>query len=200
MVGEPRRWGARRAWATLTLMTAGVLGMACSSGSSTPQVASLPGQSATTAPSTGSNAELSAQSDRDMVNFARCMRQHGVSMSDPFHVPGHTGLSIDLPPQTSSTHSAYAACNHFIAKDIQAKNAGLAQQNAAHLPALTHYATCMRSHDISMSDPGPQGQLNLGDVPGLTGDFGRYSPQFRSADAACRHLLPAGTRDDGTGP
>jgi hypothetical protein len=51
-----------------------------------------------------------------------------------------------------------------------------------------------------MLDPGPQGQLNLGDVPGITSEFGRYSPQFRAADSACRHLLPAGVRDDGTGP
>jgi hypothetical protein len=128
------------------------------------------------------------------------MREHGVPMSDPVHLAGHTGLSIELPPQTSSTHAGYAACNHFIAKDIQAKEAGASTQAAAHLPALTHYATCMRSHDISMLDPTPQGQLNLGNVPGLTSDFGRYSPQFRSADGACRHLLPAGTRDDGTGP
>lgn len=27
-----------------------------------------------------------------------------------------------------------------------------------------------------------------------------YSPQFRAADAACRHLLPAGVHNDGTGP
>jgi len=37
-------------------------------------------------------------------------------------------------------------------------------------------------------------------VPGITSDFGRYSPQFRAADTACRHLLPTGVHDDGTGP
>jgi hypothetical protein len=58
----------------------------------------------------------------------------------------------------------------------------------------------MRSHDINMLDPTPQGELNLGTVPGITSDYGRYSPQFRAADAACRHFLPAGVRDDGTGP
>jgi len=58
----------------------------------------------------------------------------------------------------------------------------------------------MRDHDIAMLDPGPQGQLDLGNVPGITSDFGRYSPQFRAADQSCRHLLPAGVHDDGTGP
>jgi hypothetical protein len=51
-----------------------------------------------------------------------------------------------------------------------------------------------------MLDPTRFGDLNLGHVPGITSDFGRYSPQFRAADAACRHFLPAGVRDDGTGP
>jgi hypothetical protein len=58
----------------------------------------------------------------------------------------------------------------------------------------------MRAHDITMLDPTSSGALNLGHVPGMNSDFGRYSPQFRAADAACRRLLPAGVRDNGTGP
>ena len=185
----------------LVLATVGVLGAACSTGSSPPQVASLPGHAGVTASQSAlSDAHLSAQSEQDMVSFARCMRQHGVQMSDPVHLVGHSGLSISLPPQTSSTQTAYAACNHFIAKIVAAKEAGAVGQTAPHLQALTNYAACMRRHDISMPDPQPDGELNLGPVPGITSGFGRYSPQFRSADGACRHLLPAGTRDDGTGP
>jgi hypothetical protein len=136
-----------------------------------------------------------------MVDFSRCMRAHGVQMSDPVHVPGHSGLSFtDLPPQSSATQSAYGACNHFIQALNAAKGAGAAAQAAPHLQALTNYAQCMRSHDIDMLDPNPQGSLNLGNVPGITSDFGRYSPQFRAADSACRHLLPAGVHDDGSGP
>jgi hypothetical protein len=135
-----------------------------------------------------------------MISFTRCMRGHGVQMRDPFHRPGHSGLSIDMPTQDSATRVAYRACTHFIQSLIQAKQAGAAAQAAPHLQALTHYAQCMRSHDISMLDPTPAGQLSLGNVPGMTSDFGRYSPQFRAADTACRHLLPAGVTDDGTGP
>jgi hypothetical protein len=141
-----------------------------------------------------------AQSDQDFVDFARCMRAHGVQMRDPFHRPGHSGLSIDLPQQTAANHPAFSACNHYIQPIVAAKQAGAAQQAAADLPALIRYARCMRSHDISMPDPGADGQLNLGPVAGITSQYGRYSPQFRLADAACRHLLPAGVHDDGTGP
>ena len=76
----------------------------------------------------------------------------------------------------------------------------LAVNLAAEMPHLIAYARCMRSHDIAMLDPNSFGALNLGQVPGINNDFGRYSPQFRAADAACRNLLPAGVHDDGTGP
>jgi len=142
-----------------------------------------------------------SQSDQDMVSFTSCMRGHGTQMSDPYHRPGHAGLTIDLPTRDAATRTAYAACTHFIEPIIQAKQAGAAALAEPRMAALTHYAECMRSHDIAMLDPNSEGQLNLGSVPGMAGnDFGRYSPQFRSADAACRHLLPAGVVDDGSGP
>jgi len=121
-------------------------------------------------------------------------------MSDPFHRPGHNGLSIDMPTQDAVTRPAYAKCIHFIQTIIDIKQAGAAAQAGPHLAALTRYAQCMRGHDIGMLDPTVQGALNLGTVAGITSNFGRYSPQFRAADSACRHFLPAGISDDGTGP
>jgi len=186
------------------LAVAAALSAACSSGSAAhaglgnSPVASLPGHGGTAA---GAPQMPSvAQSEQDFVDFTRCMRAHGVQMSDPVHIPGHSGLSIEMPTRDASTSAAYGACTHFITKIIAAKQAGAAAQAVADLPALTRYAQCMRSHDISMLDPGPQGQLDLGNVPGITSDFGRYSPQFRAADQACRHLLPPGVQDDGSGP
>jgi len=141
-----------------------------------------------------------SQGDQEMVSFTQCMRDHGVQMSDPYHRPGHSGLSISLPSQDAATRSAYAACNHYIAPLVAAKNAGAAAQAASHLAALTQYAECMRAHDIAMLDPTPEGELNIGRIPGMAPYFGRSSPQFRSADSACRHLLPPGVTDNGTGP
>lgn len=159
------------------------------------------GCSSTSAGRPAGSARLTqAQSDQDMVDFARCMRAHGVQMPDPFHRPGHAGLSIDLPAQTAENRPAFAACTHIIEPIISMKNAGARAVTAPLLPALTRYARCMRSHDIAMLDPTPEGELNLGRVPGITNGFGRYSPQFRAADAACRHFLPASVHDDGTGP
>lgn len=170
---------------------------ACSGGSSSGrQVANLPGGSAHQAGGTLTQA----QSDQGMVDFTHCMRAHGVQISDPFHRAGHSGLTVDLPPHTSLTRLAYAACTHFIEPTIQMKEAHARAVAGRVLPALTRYAQCMRRHDIGMLDPTPEGALSLGNVPGITSDYGRYTPQFRAADAACRHLLPASVHDDGTGP
>ena len=199
---KPQRTGsAPAAILALACSAIAVLAAACSSGpagqSGTAPVASLPGHAATSP----DNGKLtSEQSDRDMISFARCMRGHGVQMSDPFHRPGHQGLSIYLPARDAANRTAYNACTHFIEPIIQMKQAAGAARVAPQMAALTRYAQCMRRHDISMLDPTPYGALSLGTVPGITGDFGRYSPQFRSADSACRHLLPAGVHDNGTGP
>jgi hypothetical protein len=186
----------------LLLVAAAVLAGGCSSAASSgpgsAAVASLSGHAA--AARSSGQPLTQQQSDQDFISFTRCMRSHGVQMSDPVHRPGHAGLSIDLPTRDSATSAAYAACTHFIQAILQIKSAGAAAQAAPHLAALTRYAQCMRGHDISMLDPTPQGELNLGTVPGITSDFGRYSPQFRAADAACRHFLPAGIQDNGTGP
>ena len=138
---------------------AGLTAAACSSAPSTAPVASLPGRGAatqTTGPITP------AQSDQDMVGFTRCLRSHGVAEPDPFHRPGHAGLSIEVPTRGPSTNAALTACNHFIAPIAQMKQAHALQQLASWLPSLTRYAQCMRSHDISMLDPDAQGSLNLG--------------------------------------
>jgi hypothetical protein len=184
--------------AALVMLSAAAAITGCAAHPAGPQVASLSGHTGNAGQHAGTLSQN--QSDQDMVSFTRCMRAHGVQMSDPVHRPGHAGLSIDLPTRDAATQPAYTACIHFIQAIIQAKQAGAAAQAAPNITALTRYAACMRSHDINMLDPRPDGELDLGTVPGIASDFGRYSPQFRAADTACRHLLPRGVRDDGTGP
>jgi hypothetical protein len=199
MTAHPQHRRARpsRATAMVALSAAAIAVAACSSGPAAPSVAHLPGHGS----QTRAAGQLTvAQSDRDMINFARCMRAHGVQMPDPFHRAGHSGLSIEIPPQTAANRPGFSACMHFLQPIVQMKNAHAAALAAPRMHALTDYARCMRAHDINMLDPTQEGQLNLGRVPGITSNFGRYSPQFRAADAACKHFLPAGVHDDGTGP
>lgn len=128
-------------------------------------------------------------------------------MGDPYHRSGHAGLTLDLPTKTPATVRAYASCEHLIAAVLAIKDAGLRartnamsyQQRRAHQLGLLRYAQCMREHGVPMLDPDANGNLNLGSVPGIA-SVGRYTPVFRHADRACRSLLPADVRDNGTGP
>ena len=194
------RPGAGRVVAAAVLAGVAVLAAGCSSAARGPGSTPVASLSGTGRATPAAQPLTQQQGDQNIVSFTRCMRGHGVQMSDPVHRPGHAGLSIDMPSQGPANNAAYAACIHFIQANIEAKQSAAAAQAAPHLAALTRYAQCMRSHDINMLDPTPLGELNLGHVPGITSDYGRYSPQFRAADAACRHVLPAGIRDDGTGP
>ena len=170
---------------------------ACSSSSpSTQSVASLPGHGSSSSGGTSGQATES-QVDQGEINFAHCLRSHGVNEPDPKHVPGQSGLVVQVPTSTPATNAALSACDHLLPPASAAKK----QQRTADLPALTRYAQCMRGHNIALLDPDPRtGAVDLGNVPGVTSDFDRHSPQFHSADEACRHLLPADVHDDGTGP
>jgi len=163
---------------------------ACSSGGSAPGVASLPSHSA------HPPAHLTqAQQFQRLVQFTECMRSHGIDVPDP--QPDSFQIPVATDPATAA---ALSACQHWL-PSLQAGTAGGPNPGlAAELPHLIAYARCMRAHDIAMLDPNSFGALNLGQVPGINNDFGRYSPQFRAADAACRALLPAGVHDAGTGP
>ena len=74
---QPRPGHAWAAVATLAATT--VLAVACSSTTPGPQVASLGGQHGSGA---AQHPLTTAQGDRDMVNFARCMRAHGVALGN----------------------------------------------------------------------------------------------------------------------
>ena len=167
-----------------------------SSAPSTQTVASLPGHGSSSSASASGEATES-QVDQGEINFAHCLRSHGVNEPDPKHVPGQSGLVVQVPSSTPATSAALAACTYL----LPPASAASQQQRAADLPGLTRYAQCMRNHDIALLDPDPRtGAVDLGNVPGIANGFTRHTPQFRSADEACRHLLPADVHDDGTGP
>ena len=174
---------AAAAWLALAIC-------ACSAGQSGPGVASLPSHSVRT-----STTLTQAQEFQRLVKFAECMRSRGIDVPDP--QPGQVQIPVATDP---STAAALRACQHWLPGLNPGGGVRPNGNLAAELPGLIAYARCMRGHDIAMLDPNSFGALNLGPVPGITNGFGRYSPQFRAADAACRHLLPAGVHDDGTGP
>src|SRR6266702_7927992 len=118
-----RLWPGAGRVGIVVLAGLAVLAAGCSSAASGPgsaPVASLSGHAA----ASSAQALTAAQSDQDMISFARCMRGHGVQMSDPVHRPGHAGFSIALPTRDSATSAAYAACTHFIPAGVRDDGTG----------------------------------------------------------------------------
>ena len=152
-------------------------------------------------PSASTSAETAAavRSDRAMVQFAGCMRTHGVDIPDPYHRPGHSGLTLELPEGLTGM-PAYKTCQRYLAQIIATKEAGARAATAGIRLALVRYAQCMRTHGIPMHDPNAVGQIILGNIPGTSSSVGRYTPSFHAADHDCRYLLPVTIPDNGTGP
>ena len=146
MENKPKKRCGRLVAGWLGALLLGTVAAACSSGTPPPQVASLSGHGATSA-STPTLTE--SQSDQSVVNFARCLRAHGLNEPDPTQRPGHSGLTVVIPPASPANRPALAACNHFIAKLMAGKEAGASQELSHWLPSLVRYAPCMRIHDIA---------------------------------------------------
>ncbi|HEX7277500.1 MAG TPA: hypothetical protein VF244_09020, partial [Acidimicrobiales bacterium] len=143
-------------------------GAACgSSAGADDQVASATG--------TGSSAKAEGASDKDKVDaeqagldFARCMREHGVDMPDPqtgggpgggggfiMVGPSEAGIATDGGPVVGEGlpedfKAADEACRHILDDLIQ--EGGPPMDPEAQDRALA-FARCMREHGVDMPDP-----------------------------------------------
>jgi hypothetical protein len=154
----------RRGAIALPLVAASLLLAACGGGSKDP--------------GTGESA-----SERAGLNFARCMREHGVDMPDP----GPQGqIRIQATPGTrSKVDAAQRACSHYLRNLARTASP---QQRQAMQDAALKYARCMRSHGVDFPDPKFTGGGVQFGGPGVNPD----SPAFQQADEACRKFMPDG--------
>jgi hypothetical protein len=137
----------------------------------------------------GSGQKPSASSDtarrKAMLDFAACMRKHGVPMQDPkFTTDGGTAISVRgrVSPQTQRT--AQQACGH-LAKAAQGPPPSAADQAKFRKQALAQ-ARCMRAHGVpDFPDPqfGDNGQATLAIKKGSGVD--PRDPAFQRAQKVC---------------
>jgi len=130
----------------------------------------------------GSSAEAEqAAIEEAPLEFAECMRAHGVAVKDP--KPGQN-LVID-DTGNPATKKALEACNAKLAK---AGGQELTpEEGEAFKEGWLEFARCMREEGIEMGDPtflGP-GKMHL-DIVGLDTD----SPAFKAAQEACSDKAP----------
>jgi hypothetical protein len=183
--GDRRRW--RRAWPH----RAGVLAvMAC--------IALLTvacgGSSSSTGSSGTPNAGATPASSQQAVAFAQCMRAHGVTrFPDPGAVSGPIDSS-QLGVSDSQYQAAKSACNSVAPSSGQHAALSTAQEQNVLAQLLT-FAKCMRSHGVpDFPDPNAASTIwggSGGMLFNVPSSINPNSPQFTTAENACKSLMPS---------
>jgi hypothetical protein len=157
---------------------------ACGAAHDGDRVASLSGAGATTT-TTGGKPGAARDPQQAAVDFARCMRRHGIDMPDPVvDDQGRVKARIDpggRRPDPAKLEAAQRACG-----DLMGGGDGDRQLDPAARDAMVAFARCMRQHGIDMPDPTGDGLL-------LRRDDDRgpdpESDAFQAAERACDHHL-----------
>jgi hypothetical protein len=194
MHGHPRRAAPARSRRWRRLHLAGLVGAlaltlgvaACGGGSKTGGVASLSGANKPTATTTVGGGKDPRQAALD---FARCMRQHGIDMPDPkFNGNGITQEFKARPgqrgPDDPKFKAAQQACKKYLPNGGQPT-----KPNPQEQQQMLAFARCMRQHGINIPDPKPGGGI---EIQGGPGGVNPDSPTFKAAQQACQQYQPKG--------
>jgi hypothetical protein len=112
-------------------------------------IAGCGSHSSSPATSGGQTNPSGAQADQDTLNFARCMRSHGVSnFPDDLNFQNVPGID----PSSPAFKTAQTACQHLLPIKSPRPAAPSAQTHAK----LVRLANCLRTHGYpSIPDPKP---------------------------------------------
>jgi hypothetical protein len=130
-----------------------------------------------------------------MLNFARCMRDHGVDMPDPDADGKVTMGASGGPINKTQMDAAQAACRQYM------PNGGAPpSMSPEELEQLRKFAQCMRDHGVQMADPdadngglsiqGGTGKVDSSASPGIDKGKSLDDPNFKAAEEACKDKLP----------
>ena len=156
-----------------------------------PDTVSAAGANSSTLATAGSSRSSSGSAlnpSQAEVEYAHCMRSHGVadfpdpSASGAFQLPG--GPNSDLNPTNPTFQRAQTAC-----QSIMSGSHGTPAQEAEDAAKLLQYAVCMRSHGVpNFPDPFRHADGGYGFL--FTPSLDQNSSTFQAADKACHSLLP----------
>jgi hypothetical protein len=142
-----------------------------------------------------------ASREEAQLEFAECMREHGVEMPDP--KPGQEGMlfgttrggpsgesktTTGINPEDPATKKALRACESKLPESAQKLSP---QQEEKFKEAALAFSQCMREHGVDMPDPqfGGKGKVTMKIEKG---DIDPSSPAFEEAQEACRKTVPGG--------
>lgn len=168
--GYLRTRGALTAGMTAIVLAAGIT--ACSSGSSSPGVASA---------GTPSSKASSSAKPSGMLAYSRCMRSHGVPN---FPDPNSQGIIrySNQGGDTAALQKAQQECKSLAPPGTAAPGQQQSQQDKAK---ALKYSECMRTHGFpNFPDPSSSGAISFGGNSGMD----PRSPQFQSASKTCSKI------------
>jgi hypothetical protein len=127
-----------------------------------------------------------ANEEQQLLQFTKCMREHGVNMADPT-VDANGNLRLQPPtgsdqPSQAEMQKARDACEQY----LQGVTQGFTGQNQTESrDALLKYAQCMRKNGYDMPDPDFSDSANP-----FGGAVDLDDPTFKKANEACQGNLP----------
>jgi hypothetical protein len=129
------------------------------------------------------------------LNWARCMRQHGVNVPDP-QLTADGIVQQPLIPKSTKARAAERACRQYLRNGGQP--AALTAQERQRALAL---ARCVREHGISdMPDPQFTGNRLVQDgPPSMEDDDPRLTAARRPASSSCPLTSAAGVASEHAG-
>jgi len=167
-----------------------------------------PGVASLESPGTSQpSPSASVDPQQAFLDYAKCMREHGIDMPDPQVDSGSGKVTMTVgsgsgPIDKDKMTAAQSACQHFIAN---ARLGGDRQLSPEDQDKLLAFAKCMRDHGVDMPDPdfsNGGGFVQVGG-PGSKDSIDPGSEQFQAAQQACDALLPGvgpRTTTGGSGP
>jgi hypothetical protein len=186
----------RAVFSSLSVAAAALALAACGSSSNT---------STSAAASTGPG---SASTYQARLNFAKCMRSHGVNVPDPSANGGPAagagggggGGGFAQLRNDPNFRSASQACAKYRSKAFGFANITPAER-AQFQQEQVKFAECMRSHGVNIPDPSSSG-TGGGGFGAIFRDITpaeRQSPAFQTAFKDCSTTLPFRRRGAGPG-
>lgn len=182
---------------TIIALAAVALLAGCGSDQVERQVASLATGDSTPA-SSGATTTTAVSNPQDAaLNFAECMREHGIDMPDPVMSDGG-GVAIQIgggadgaPLDSDTMDTANAACEHFMKDAAGTFTPPSPEEQEKMKEDMLAFSKCMRDHGIDMPDPtfdgdgrvsvqiGSAAGTSDGDAPPIDND------DFNAASEAC---------------
>jgi hypothetical protein len=139
-----------------------------------------------------------AEAREAMLDFAKCMREHGVNMPDP--QPGERGgikiAGPDFGADKATMNRAEEACRKILER-VRPPELSAEQEQEFKDRAL-EFARCMREQGIDMPDPtfGQGGRITQRIEGGPGKGLGPDNPRFRAAMEECEEYQPKFGRND----